>query len=823
MNREARDSIRVVRGFGVIALALLCALLAAAIPHAQAAGPALPSNPVASVWVAGDHSLSRIDPATNQVVERLDLGYPAQALAVNARDSTLWVLSPGSLQKLDSDGTPLVTLDRHKLGLQFDDPRLLTLDPYDGSLWVGAEQSLLHISAAGQTLLNWRAPDELRAVALDLDESVWLLTARALLHLSVDGKELAHTELGAEVDGPRRFALDSLGGVLWVAGGNTLWQYNLNDLAAAPQAVTLPTPPMDRTRSNDEKTLPDGPWIRALAVHPAFGTLWLIRRNQLLLYNRDGALLQAVDLHPYGLDEAERIAFEPVSLSLWLENKRTVARFTGGGQFVAAIPLDTDIDALGVSPFHLLPALTLLAPPDDSLTNYPVPPIRYGLGARCNDIPCNLADAYTRALSLRIDLDSLDLGKLFTTANGEADYIPPMRLSEGLHALNAEATDVFGHSSEPITSHFTIDTIPPTFLNVTPSDGAVVTTAAITIEGVLDDPTATTLLLDGAGSAVSTASGAGFRFAVTLLPGLNAFTLIARDPAGNESQFPLHLIYQTANAVSVKITSPAPGTRLAGLATVVSGTYQGPVNTGIAVNGVAAFIAGNQFIVNLALTPGPNTLTATATTPDGATATDAVAVTAPAVGTQTFNVSVDPAGGIAPLAVSFTVAPSLGQAIQRVDADFYGRGNTDYSTTDVSTPMQNTYADPGVYTAKFTVTDANGNTSSQTVAIVVYDAAQMDDFFTQLWNGMNTALIKRDITGASAYLNTAARQKYLPVFQALLPQMPDIIASYSPLARLSISEDIGEYAIERPYNGDLRVYLIYFLKDADGVWRLDSL
>jgi hypothetical protein len=99
----------------------------------------------------------------------------------------------------------------------------------------------------------------------------------------------------------------------------------------------------------------------------------------------------------------------------------------------------------------------------------------------------------------------------------------------------------------------------------------------------------------------------------------------------------------------------------------------------------------------------------------------------------------------------------------------------------------------------------------------------MDALFTNLWNGMNDALVRGDVNGAAQYLNESAKRKYQPVFEALKLQFPQIIASYSLLRRVSISEDIGEYAIVRNFNGQNRVYLIYFLRDADGVWRMDGM
>jgi hypothetical protein len=65
--------------------------------------------------------------------------------------------------------------------------------------------------------------------------------------------------------------------------------------------------------------------------------------------------------------------------------------------------------------------------------------------------------------------------------------------------------------------------------------------------------------------------------------------------------------------------------------------------------------------------------------------------------------------------------------------------------------------------------------------------------------------------------------KYGPVFEALLPNMPDIVASYSPLQRVSLAPEIGEYAVSRTIDGRNRIFLIYFLRGSDGVWRIDAM
>jgi hypothetical protein len=61
------------------------------------------------------------------------------------------------------------------------------------------------------------------------------------------------------------------------------------------------------------------------------------------------------------------------------------------------------------------------------------------------------------------------------------------------------------------------------------------------------------------------------------------------------------------------------------------------------------------------------------------------------------------------------------------------------------------------------------------------------------------------------------------VFDVLLSDMPAIIASYSPMQLVSMSSGLAEYAINRTINGEDRIFLIYFLKGPDDVWRIDAM
>jgi len=88
---------------------------------------------------------------------------------------------------------------------------------------------------------------------------------------------------------------------------------------------------------------------------------------------------------------------------------------------------------------------------------------------------------------------------------------------------------------------------------------------------------------------------------------------------------------------------------------------------------------------------------------------------------------------------------------------------------------------------------------------------------------MNAALLAGDLTGAGAFLDAPAVSHYGPIFDALLPFMPDIIGSYSPLVTLTISDNVAEYGLKRTIDGQDRLFLVDFLRGDDGVWRVDSM
>jgi hypothetical protein len=190
---------------------------------------------------------------------------------------------------------------------------------------------------------------------------------------------------------------------------------------------------------------------------------------------------------------------------------------------------------------------------------------------------------------------------------------------------------------------------------------------------------------------------------------------------------------------------------------------------------------------------------------------------------SSLGISVIPGSGPAPLDVTFRYDFRSVQSVQSIGVDFDGDGTDDFTTSDPQATLQHTYSTPGTYTPRLTVTGDQGTALSATGTIEVLDGVSMDVMFTTMWNGMNNALVAGDKDTALSYLTDAAKEKYGPVFDVLLPYMADISASLSALQRAGLSSELCEYAVNRTINGQDRVFFIYFRKGDDGVWRISAM
>ena len=277
------------------------------------------------------------------------------------------------------------------------------------------------------------------------------------------------------------------------------------------------------------------------------------------------------------------------------------------------------------------------------------------------------------------------------------------------------------------------------------------------------------------------------------------------------------------NGLSLAITDPVPEASISADRYTVIGTFNAPINTGITVNDHIAYTSGGRFVMNdVELVAGANTITAVATTVNGQSATVSTNVTASGLSAD-LVLHADITHGLAPLSVTFTYELRSAQPINKVALDFNGDGRDDFSTRKPVTAMQNTYTVPGLYVAVLTVTDTAGVVRKSNVGIEVSTSSARDTLFHSVWDTMNAALVRGDVPSALTMLNSRAQDQYTPVFNALVSQMPQIVGSYSDPQFVASDGDYFEYAINRMIDGEDQIFLVYLVRDGDGVWRMDGM
>lgn len=279
---------------------------------------------------------------------------------------------------------------------------------------------------------------------------------------------------------------------------------------------------------------------------------------------------------------------------------------------------------------------------------------------------------------------------------------------------------------------------------------------------------------------------------------------------------------------SVAITYPAPNATVSGLSTAVAGTISGPTNTGVVVNGVRAYVLGNQFLAAAVSVEAFGTaLTATATKLTGETATATVNASGGAA--PPVALIVGRAGGFAPLRAVFTysIGTLPGNAtIQYVGLDYTADGTDDVVNPPLGASLAYVANQPGVYHARLTVKDSNNATYTADAYYAARSAPELGGMLCDVYGYMKQRLGQPtpDIPGALDAIHPNARDEYEGMFYAGSSSLPAYVANLGSIVAGVVTDDFGSYLVVRE-NPDqtLSGYHLEFSQDATGVWRISDM
>ena len=277
------------------------------------------------------------------------------------------------------------------------------------------------------------------------------------------------------------------------------------------------------------------------------------------------------------------------------------------------------------------------------------------------------------------------------------------------------------------------------------------------------------------------------------------------------------------NEPPITITSPVNGPTVNDDLVLVTGRVSAPQYSGISVNGVVAFTDqnGNFYANNVPLAAGPNTVTATLTGIDGTTTTHSINLSSS--GPVQIRIHVDPLEGGVPLGVSFKVTTTGEASFSRADFDFDGDGTVDYTLNPPGGIVTVQYSPAGVYTPVVTATDSLGRTVQRRFAVNA--EADPDLKLRAVFNAMLDRLRAGDVDGAMAFITGGAAPQYRDLFNALKDagQLPEAVDALGTLRGSTVGPDLGELILSRETAEGTVAFPIWFLRGADGIWRIEGM
>ena len=275
-------------------------------------------------------------------------------------------------------------------------------------------------------------------------------------------------------------------------------------------------------------------------------------------------------------------------------------------------------------------------------------------------------------------------------------------------------------------------------------------------------------------------------------------------------------------SISISISSPASGATINKPFVTVTGAVINSTGneTGVTVNGIAATLYGNQFIADkVTLAEGSNTITVTATDTAGTTTSSSITVAANTTGnyiTLTANIE----SGISPLetvlridGLSSSATPTIGSS---------GPAAADFSNCTSFDDCRVKMTVEGVYYFTATGTGTDGNSYQDTITITVMNKTQLDALLKAKWEGMKTTLRANDINGALNYLGSGIRTKFNRIFGLIGADLPMIVEQLPDVNLISVRGDVAKYYLKKLESGTEYAYFIYFMRDANGFWKIEN-
>ncbi len=127
-----------------------------------------------------------------------------------------------------------------------------------------------------------------------------------------------------------------------------------------------------------------------------------------------------------------------------------------------------------------------------------------------------------------------------------------------------------------------------------------------------------------------------------------------------------------------------------------------------------------------------------------------------------------------------------------------------------------------LYFPSVTVTDTQGNAYTETTIVNILSFEEMDALLRSKWEGMKGAMINRDVEKAGNYFPQWTRERYTGIFSSLGDRLPQIALDMQNIGMIYLIDGVAKYRIRRMEGVGEITYYIYFVRDENGLWKIQQ-
>jgi hypothetical protein len=367
---------------------------------------------------------------------------------------------------------------------------------------------------------------------------------------------------------------------------------------------------------------------------------------------------------------------------------------------------------LAYCPFDYVTEVTITSPLNNSSTNDATP---------------TLSGTSEPGASIEVFVDGVSVGSTTADPSGNWSFDVPLSLPDGIHELNADATDAFGNNANDGVAVL-IDTSTSVSIDA-PADGAKLNDPQPSISGSSEANAELTIFIDGVEVATVTADPSGqwsYTPSTPLSEGPHLIEVNAEDELGNSASDAVDLEIDLGTSVS--IVTPNDGSNISNDQPLIAGTGEPGATIDIAIDGatvaqVVVAVDGTwSWTPDTGLSEGPHQVEVTATDEAG-------------------NVDIDSVSFVVDLSTQITIVAPL-DGSSSAAADNLVQGSTEPNAEVVlsvdGVPAGSTVADEtgawsistgplsdGSHTLEAQATDAAGNTATDSVTLIIDTQTQV--------------------------------------------------------------------------------------------------